>query len=217
MKHPKFLVLILVALAAFALPQVGFAADDHGHDGDTHAAADGHTGGDHQAHPLDPEMINFFVALIVFGAAFGILAWKAWPAIVKGLDDRDNKIREEIYSAEQARQRANDALQEYEKSLAEARAEAAAMIEQTKAEQSRMAAEYRQEAEAQRAQMLESARSSIEAAKRAALNEIYAETAMLATDVASKILGREINPEDQKHLVQETLSEVSSQYAGTSN
>ena len=219
MKHPRTLLLILVTLAACWLSRPVVAAPEAEHAVDGHAAATdhGHGGLDQQAHPMDPEVINFIAALIVFGIAFGILAKLAWPKILKGLDDRDNKIREEIFAAEQARQRANEALQEYEKSLAEARAEAAAMIEQTRAEQSRLAAEYRQEAETQRTQMLDSARQSIEAAKRAALNEIYAETALLATSVASKILGREINADDQKHLVQETLTEVGNQYAGSSH
>ena len=40
-------------------------------------------------------------ALVVFLLAFGFLYMKVWPKIVQGLEDRENKIRQEIESAEQ--------------------------------------------------------------------------------------------------------------------
>ena len=204
MRHCWLLAVAAAILVCFVTPELAFAADA------ADAAKDSHK----QGQPMDFNPVQFVLSLAVFGIAFFILGRLVWPKIIGGLEDRDNKIREEIFAAEEARQRANDALQEYEKSLAEARAEAAAMIESTKAEQSRLAAKYRQEAEEQRSEMLTSARDSIEAAKRAALNEIYNETAVLATAVASKILERELNPEDQRRLSEEALAEISSRYAG---
>jgi F-type H+-transporting ATPase subunit b len=61
--------------------------------------------------------------------------------------------------------------------------------------------------------MRESATRNIEAAKRAALREIYSEAAVLSTTVAAKILEREVNEQDQHRLVEESLAEVSNEYA----
>ena len=165
-------------------------------------------------NPLDFQVVPMITALLVFGTAFFILSKAVWPRIVKGLDDRDAKIRGEIQAAEEARKRADEALKEYERSLAQAKAEANALVEQTKAEQTRLAADLRTQAEAELTELREGARRNIEAAKRAAVAEIYQEASVLATAVAEKILQRELNDQDQARLVEETLAEITSEYAG---
>ncbi len=183
---------MIAALVAATTPAVAFGAAHGGGGGDVVA--------------INP--IQFIAAIFVFMAAFGILAKLAWPKILGGLDEREKKIREEIFAAEEARRQAERAQEDYAKELTGARAEAQRMIEQTKAEQSRMAAELKSQAEAEMSQMRDSAMSSIEAAKRAALNDVYTQTATIATAVASKILEREVNEADQKRLVEDTLGEL---------
>ena len=58
--------------------------------------------------------------------------------------------------------------------------------------------------------MREKARRDIESAKRAALTEIYAETATLATAIAGKVLQREVSSQDQHRLVEQSLNEMKS-------
>ena len=152
-------------------------------------------------------MITFASTILVFGAAFFILSKLAWPKITEALDAREAKIRDEILAAEEARERADAALKDYEQSLATARAEANAMIEKTKAEQARLAADLRQQAEAETQALRASALQQIDAAKRAALSEIYSETASLATGVAAKILGREVSEDDQRRIVDQSVEE----------
>jgi F-type H+-transporting ATPase subunit b len=173
----------------------------------TALAAEAAGGGDGPPNPAQFKLVPYISSLIIFGISFGILARFVWPRIVKGLDEREAKIRDEISSAEEARRRADEALKEYEKSLAEARAEADRMIEQTKAEQARLAADLKARAEEEVGALRRSALQNIEAAKRAALDEIYAETATLATRVAAKILDREVSEADQQRLVDETVAE----------
>lgn len=148
------------------------------------------------------------VSLLVFGIVFAVVATVAWPKIAKGLDERATKIREEIAAAEDARKQAKEALEQYEKSLADARAEAQRMLEKTKAQQQELANELKAKADAELTAMKERARRDIESAKRAALSEIYNETANLATSVAAKILQREVTPRDQQRLVDESLAQL---------
>jgi F-type H+-transporting ATPase subunit b len=166
----------------------------------------GAEGGGGDVVKIDP--IQFIAAIVVFLLAFGILAKLAWPKILGGLDEREKKIREEIFAAEESRRQAERAQADYAKELSGARAEAQRMIEQTKAEQSRMAAELKSAAETEMAQMRDAAMANIESAKRAALNEIYSETVTISTLVAEKILEREVNEADQKRLVEDTLGEL---------
>ncbi len=149
-------------------------------------------------------------ALIVFAITAAFLGVVVWPKISQGLDDRANKIKDEIEAAEQARKQAKDALEEYQKSLAQARAEAAKMIEATKAQQNQLAADLKAKSEIELNAMRERAMKEIDQAKRAAVSELYADATNLATMVAGKILKREINAQDQQRLVEESLGQLQS-------
>jgi F-type H+-transporting ATPase subunit b len=151
-------------------------------------------------------------ALAVFAVVFAVLATKVWPTITKGLDERARKIREEIEAAENARKQAKDALEQYQQSLNQARAEAQKMIEQARVQQMALAAELRAKADVELGHMRERAMRDIEAAKRAAITEMFTQQSNLATAVAAKILRRELNASDQDGLVQESLRELSSSH-----
>lgn len=146
-------------------------------------------------------------ALVVFALVFAVLAVKVWPTITKALDERASKIRSEIEAAELAQEQAKMALQQYEKSLAEARAEAQRMLDTAKSQQQVIAAELKSRADIEIAQMKDAARRDIEAAKRTAVAEIHEMTTDVATRIAGKILQREISAGDQQRLVRESLAE----------
>lgn len=147
-------------------------------------------------------------AVIVFLIVVAFLGAVVWPKIGGALDERANKIREEIESAERARQQAKDALAEYERSLAEARAEANEMLEQTKAQQAKLASELRAKSEAEASELKARAIRDIEAAKKDALSDLYAQSATLATTIAGKLIGREVSSDDQQRLIDESLAEL---------
>ena len=148
------------------------------------------------------------VAIVVFSIVAAFLGVVVWPKISGALEARENKIRSEIESAELAREQARDALEQYEKNLAEARAEAKQMLDDAKSQQQSLAAELRAKADAELTSLRERAMRDIEAAKRAAVNELYAESATLASHMASKILRREVSTDDQRRLVDESLREL---------
>lgn len=147
-------------------------------------------------------------ALVVFLLVFAILSVKVWPVIVKGLKERENKIREEIEAAEMARRQAREALEQYQQSLAQARAEAQRMLEQAKAQQAAEVAARKQQMDAELAELRARAMADIDAARRAALTEIYGQAAELAAAAASRILRREVNAGDQKRLIDESIAQL---------
>jgi F-type H+-transporting ATPase subunit b len=147
-------------------------------------------------------------SLVVFLLAFGFLYVKVWPKILKGLDDRQAKILQEIKSAEEAREQANEALAKYEQELAGARQEANQLIAGAKADAKAVAAELRASNETQITEMKQRALRELESAKRTAVSELHAEAASLAADIAARILKREITPQDQQRLVDESLQEL---------
>lgn len=192
----RFAVILALALAAtFTTPQAMAAADKE----------------KVEAIPtIQQGLASGITAVIVFGIIAFILGTQVWPKIAKALDEREKKILDEIEAAEAARQQAKDALDQYETSLAEARAESQQMLEQTKADQQKLAAELRAKSETELRELKEKAQRDIEAARRAAVSEIYAEAATLATAVAERILRREVSTDDQQKLVDEAVSELQS-------
>ncbi len=202
---PRMFRHSLPTLVMLALPTLVLAADP------------AHEGAAHAGHEEVGAMPTWYqgaatglTAVAVFFIVAIFLGVVVWPKISKGLDDRNAKILGEIEAAEMARKQAKDALEEYQRNLQQARAEASKMIEQTRAQQVELAAQLKAKADAEVAALREKAMKDIDTAKRAAIAEIYGQTATLATNVASKILRREINPGDQQRLVEESLGQLQS-------
>lgn len=196
---------LLAAGCALALSGMALAAETS-HDAGAHAAASH----DAPANPMSFEIVPFISTLVVFGVAAFVLGKYVWPKIIAGLRDRERKISGEIESAEKARKQAADALAQYERSLADARAEAAAMLDRTRADQQRLALELKAKADAELSAMRDAATRDIETAKKEAIGELYAQAATLASEIAAKVLKREINAEDHRRLIDDSLGELES-------
>jgi len=176
------------------VPAMALAADEA-------AAAEG-------GNPMSFEWAPYVASLIVFGAAFFILSRTAWPKIVSGLQEREEKIKRDIAEAEKSRKQAEKALSEYEQALADARAEAGKILDQARQDQQRLAAELKSKTEAELNAMRDGAKRDIEAAKKQAVGEIYDHMATVATSIAGRILEREISADDQRRLVEESLNQL---------
>jgi len=158
--------------------------------------------------PVDIQFLTLGTTIVVF-VLFLLLASKyVWPHILKGLDQREEKLRDDLHAAEEARQRANDALQEYEQELTKARTEAGEMIAKARQDAKAVAEELRSNNTRELTEMKSAATADIEAAKRAAIGELHAEASNLAVSIASRILDREISATDQQALINESLAEI---------
>ena len=160
------------------------------------------------SNPLSVDLLPILTSIVVFLLFFALLKVAVWPKIIKGLDDREQKILHEIESAEEAREKAAAAQAEYEQSLVEARQEAASMIAQAKADAKATADELIARNQSELTEMKQKAAQDIEHAKQAAIGALHAEAGMLATAVATKILQREVSVSDQQRLVDEALAEL---------
>jgi len=159
--------------------------------------------------PVNVEFLTLGTTIVVF-ILFLLLAMKfVWPHILNGLDQREQKLRDDLDAAEEAHQQAKTALDEYEQALVKARSEATEMIAKAKQDAKAAAEELRSNNTKELANLKLAATADIESAKRSAIGELHAEASTLAVAIASKILGREISASDQQSLVDESLSELS--------
>jgi len=157
-----------------------------------------------------PNTTEMWVNIAAFAVLF-IVLWKfAFPPITKMLDERANKIRESLERAEDTRVEAERLLEDYKVQMAEARAEAAQVIEQGRKVAESMKAEIltkaREEAEAEKSKAV----AAIKAEKESAMAELKGEVADLSVAVAGKIIGSSITKADHEALIDKYLAEVGS-------
>lgn len=202
--------------SALAQDAVKHAADAaHAATEGAHAAAGEHGEKAGVLPTIEQGVVPMLVSIGVFAAVLAILSAKVWPAIAKGLSDREHKIKSEIEAAEKARADAKAALEGYERALADARSQAQKELDAAKAAATAAANELKAKSEADMAAAKDKAMREIDAAKKQALAEIYGEASGLATMVAGKILQRELNAGDQQRLVNDCLTQLQS--VGTRN
>lgn len=146
--------------------------------------------------------------LIVFALLVAILGKYAWGPIASGLKNREEKIRRDIRDAEEARARSEATLKQYQAQLATAEQQVRDLLAKASADAQQLATSIRMNAQQEAEEAKERATRDIETAKNQALSEIYEESATLATNIAEKILRRNLNPDDQRDLVRSSLDQL---------
>jgi F-type H+-transporting ATPase subunit b len=146
--------------------------------------------------------------LVLFGISLLIL-WKvAFPRISEALDRRQKAIEESIEHAEDTRRQADELLAQYRERLNESRAQAQEIIERARKAGEARERESEEEARARREQLMERTRREIEAETRRAIQEIRDEVADLTVMATERVTRKVLTEEDQRRLVEETLSEL---------
>lgn len=146
--------------------------------------------------------------IIIFVVMLIILYPTAWKSVLAGLRAREERIRKDIADAEAASARAGKVLEEYNAKLATAEGQIREMLAKATKDAERLATDIRSKAQLENEEAKTRATREIEAAKKQALSEIYASAAEISTSIASKILRRSINADDQRDLVSRSLEEL---------
>lgn len=151
---------------------------------------------------------NIVWTLVVFLLVVFVLGKFAWGPILDGLKQREDFIHDSLKKAQQARDEAVAQLKQYEDRLATARGEASAIVEEGRrdAEAVRRANEAKAKEETEL--MLQRAKREIGIAKETAIKELYTLSGRLATDIAAKIVQRELKPEDHERLIREAIDQL---------
>ena len=221
----KRFTLLLAMVAWMALPSATLRAQEHttvetttehaDHaTGQAHAEGAAHGEGGHEQAPLIPSptdrvtQLQALWVLIIFILLLVILYPTAWRGVLAGLKAREERIRKDIADAEAARKRAETTLREYNTKLAAAETEVRDMIAKATADAERAATAVRARAQQEAEETKDRAIKDIDAAAKQAMADVYEQTAGLATSVAEKILRRNLNADDQRDLVNQSLEQL---------
>lgn len=157
--------------------------------------------------PHGPEVI---VSLISFLVLFVVL-WKfALPPITNMLDKRADTIRESLEKAEETRVEAERLFEDYKQQMAEARGEAAKVIEQGRKVADAMKDDIVAKANEEASGIIAKAKETIQAEKKAAMADLQKSVADLSVAVAGKLIGEKLSAEDHAKLIDRYIEEVGS-------
>ena len=157
---------------------------------------------------LIPNLSEFIPALIAFLVIWVVLAKCAWPMIVGMLDKRQETIKNNLDEAEAAKIEAQRSLEEYKKQLADARREAAGIVDEARRAGEQVKADITAQAQAQADEMIAKAKKSIEKEKLAAIADLQSSVADLSVAVAGRFIGEGLSDADQRKLIEKYVAEA---------
>src|SRR5690606_5812202 len=109
---------------------------------------------------------------VAFLLVFFILAKFAWPAILKGLREREQGIADSLQSAERVKAEMAQLKNENEALMAKAREERAALLKEARETKDRIVNEAKEQAKVEAGKIILEAQQQINAQKMAALTEV---------------------------------------------
>ncbi len=158
--------------------------------------------------PILPETNEIIWGGISFLVLLGLL-WKfGYPAMTKGLDQRADRIRNDLETADTAKSEATAELARYQEQLKGAREEATRMRDDARAEMDDYKAQRRAEIDAELAAYRERAKAEADAAKTQALADVRSEVAALAIGAAEQVVQKSLDRETNVALVESYINSV---------
>lgn len=149
---------------------------------------------------------NALWTVVIFLLVVFVLGKYAWGPVLKALQAREDFIREALEKAKRDRDEAETRLKEYEARIANARAEATAIVDEGRRDAEAVKRSIEEQTRSEADKMIARAKHEIQLATDTATKDLYNLSARLATDMASKILGREISAQDHDRLITDSLA-----------
>ena len=153
------------------------------------------------------QAINFLLLLFILRAV-------AYKPLVRMMDARSERIRNDLDEARRLREEGERDRETYRSQLNRARDEARAILEEANNVAARIREQAIIDAESQNHVTLQRARDEIVREKEHAIAELRREVGDLAIRVATQVVGRSLDGNDQRRLVEEALSQVQPAAAG---
>ena len=181
-----------IALAALALAAPALAAE-----------------AEHEAPSLFAgDLGNAVWTVVIFVLVLTVLGKFAWGPILAALQSRETFIREALEKAKREREEAEARLRPYEETLAGARAEASAIVDEGRRDAETVKRRVEEDAKHQADLIIERAKREIQIATDTATKQLYLHSARMAMLMAARVIGRELSPQDHERLISETLDEI---------
>lgn len=158
---------------------------------------------------LTPDLGLFIWTLLAFLIVFFLLKKFAWPAIIKGLQDREDNINSSIATAEKIKLEMAQLKNDHEALLTKAREERSLMLKEAKDIKDKMINDAKEQAKEAASKIVADAQASIHQQKMAAITDLKNQVGQLVIEVSEKVLRRELNNKpDQETFIKQLAEEA---------
>ena len=158
---------------------------------------------------LLPKPAEFIPALIAFLIIWLIMAKLAWPSILGMMEKRQQKIQDDLDSAEKSKAKAAAEAQRYEDKLVDANRKAEEIISEAKKEAEEERSQILAKAQHEASDIIAKAHGAVDSERRKATIELSSSVVDLSVEIASKIIGNDLTEDQQRRLAEKYLAEVS--------
>jgi F-type H+-transporting ATPase subunit b len=157
---------------------------------------------------LTPEFGLLIWTLLAFIVVFFILGKYAWPAIAKGLKQREQSITDSLATAEKVRAEMAQLKNENEALLAKAREERALLLKEAREIKDKIINEAKDQAKVEANKIITESQAAINTQRMAAMTEVKNQIGKLIIEVSEKVLRKELgNKEAQEAHIKELVNE----------
>lgn len=159
-------------------------------------------------HKLFPQPWDALAIFLAFIVLLLIAFYIGYKPVKKMLKARKDYVEGNIKKAEEREQQSRSLVSDAEKEVVESKKEATRIIEKAQEDASKqkaiIIADAKKEAELEK----EKAKQEIAQEIKASKDEIHREIVSVAMDASSKVLGREVNDEDNRRLVDDFVKDL---------
>ena len=146
--------------------------------------------------------------LVIFGIMLFLLSKTAWPAILKQVEDREARIRQQLDDAAKANAEAQRLLAEYQGQIAKAKAEAQDLLAQGRLAGEKLREEMVSKGRDEQEELLQRARREIALERDRAVAELRKEAVELSIAAATKVIEKNVDTDADRKLVQDYLASL---------
>lgn len=146
--------------------------------------------------------------VIAFLIMVSITVKFVWPPLINAIEERQRRIAEGLEAADRARKELAEANTRADDEVKKARAEAAVIIERANQQATQIVDKARADALLEGARQKAQAQADIDNMAHRARAELRGQVATLAVQGAEKILGREVNADTHKALLDELVAGI---------
>ena len=147
--------------------------------------------------------------LLSFLILLALLAKFAFKPIGAALDRRGQMIKASLDEAEKSRADAKKLMEEYQKQIAEARAEAGKIIEEARQLGEKVRKDVVDKASVEASAAVTRAQEEIERQKEKGIQEMKDTVASLSVQIASRVIEKEVNAATHQQLVENLIKDLS--------
>lgn len=153
--------------------------------------------------------LTLVIEIISFLLLLFLLTKLLYKPLLKVLDERSGRVKQWLDEARVNHEQAQTLVSQAKNELEKSKEEALKIKQDTKIESDKMRQCLLEEAKKEAQRLILGTREEVERKIALAKKELREEIADLSIEIATKILGREINENDHKRIIEEGIKQIS--------